>query len=78
MSAWSDADQVAMLEQPGLTLPPFDLGTEPTATLTHAVDPALLAALCEGSAAGLPMLPDCEGGFPVQIKVTVSQRRPRP
>jgi hypothetical protein len=65
-------EQLAMLAAAGLGLPPLDLGAAPTASLTHAVDPGLLAALCDGSTGLLPTLPDCERGFPVQIKVTVS------
>jgi hypothetical protein len=64
-------DQIAELAAAGVTLPSFDLGSEPTASLTHAVDPGLLTALCEGTAVGLPQLPDCEGGFPVQVKLVV-------
>jgi hypothetical protein len=52
----------------GGAVPPFDLGTGPTASFTHNVDPALLARLCAG-VDGSPQLPDCEGGFPVQVKM---------
>jgi hypothetical protein len=64
-------EQVAMLEQAGIVLPPFDLGSGPTATLAHTIDPALIAQLCAGTAGVLPQLPDCEGGFPVKIRLTV-------
>jgi hypothetical protein len=50
-------------------IPPFDLGEGPTANLTHTLDPALLDTVCRG-AADQPELLDCEGGFPVQIKLT--------
>jgi hypothetical protein len=63
-------EQIAQLEQAGVSLPPFDLGTGPTATLPHAINPLVLAELCAG-AAGLPQLPACEGGFPVQVRFTV-------
>jgi hypothetical protein len=52
------------------TLPPFDLGDEPTAAFENSLDPDLLSALCAG-AAQVPALADCEGGFPVQVKLTV-------
>ena len=60
----------AQLAQAGLVLPSFDLGRERTATLTHAIDPVILAQLCAG-VVGLPQLPNCEGGFPVQVKLVV-------
>lgn len=52
------------------TIPPFDLGSDPTAVFDNSIDPDLLAALCEG-AGDVPALADCEGGFPVQLKLTV-------
>jgi hypothetical protein len=65
-------EQLAMLGGGGAAPPSFSLGTEPTATLTHAVPAAALAAICSGMLAGVPQVPDCEGGFPVQVKLTVS------
>jgi hypothetical protein len=65
------AEQAAMLAEAGVPLPAFDLGSEPTAKLTHSVDPLVLTALCDGSAGVLPQLPICEGGFPVQVRLTV-------
>lgn len=50
-------------------IPPYDLGGGETATFEHTLDPALLAAVCAGTA-DQPELLDCEGGFPVQIKLT--------
>jgi hypothetical protein len=52
----------------GLPPPSFDLGTGPTATLTHVLPPALLQQICADTP-GLPRLvdTDCRGGFPVQI-----------
>jgi hypothetical protein len=50
-------------------IPPFDLGDGDTASLTHSLDPALLDAVCRGTE-DQPELLDCEGGFPVQIKLT--------
>jgi hypothetical protein len=64
------AEQAAMLEEAGVALPSFDLGSEPTAKLTHSIDPLVLGALCDGSAGVLPALPVCEGGFPVQVRLT--------
>ncbi|HUS63338.1 MAG TPA: hypothetical protein VMZ28_02305 [Kofleriaceae bacterium] len=52
------------------TIPPFDLGDDPTATFENSIDDDLLAALCDG-AAQVPALADCQGGFPVQVKLTV-------
>jgi hypothetical protein len=54
------------------TIPPFDLGTGPTAQLPNTIDPQLLTAACGGM---LPMQPerlDCTNGFPVQVMVTVT------
>jgi hypothetical protein len=50
---------------------PIDLGTKATATLVHDSDPATLARICAGdSPAPAPF--DCDGGFPAQIKLTVT------
>jgi hypothetical protein len=65
------AERAAMLAGAGVTLPPFDLGTASTAQLAHTIDPAILARLCAGEP-GVPALPDCEGGFPVQVRLVVS------
>ncbi len=64
-------DQAGMLEQAGVTLPPFDLGAGATASFAHTVDPALIGQLCAGTTGFLPQLPSCEGGFPVQIKLVI-------
>lgn len=53
------------------TIPPFDLGDEPTATFENTIDPDLLAALCAG-VGDVPALTDCQAGFPVQIRLTVT------
>jgi hypothetical protein len=53
------------------TIPPFDLGDEPTASFENSIDPALLTALCAG-VGDVPALSDCEGGFPVQLTLTVT------
>jgi hypothetical protein len=52
------------------SIPPFDLGDEPTAVFENSIDPDLLELLCEGTAEA-PALVDCQGGFPVQLKLTV-------
>jgi hypothetical protein len=65
-------EQATMLAgQTGVTIPPFDLGAGPTAQLPHGFDPNVLRALCAGQP-GTPQQVDCEGGFPVQVKVTVA------
>jgi hypothetical protein len=56
----------------GATLPSFDRGTDPTATLENALPPQALAAICGGMVPGLPK-PNCSGGFPVQIALDVTQ-----
>jgi hypothetical protein len=57
--------------QNGVTLTPYDLGSEPTAQFTNVFDPQLLASLCLQSVAELSLL-DCEHGFPIQIRFTVT------
>jgi hypothetical protein len=52
------------------TIPPFDLGEDPAAVFDNSIDADLLAGLCAG-AGEVPALASCEGGFPVQIKLTV-------
>ncbi len=49
----------------------FDLGTAERAALPHTVPPDALRALCEGTP-GVPRFRDCEGGFPIQIRLRVS------
>jgi hypothetical protein len=69
----SDQQLAELGQAAGVTLPGFELGDQPTAQLTHAIDPAILTALCEGEGLSqLPQLPSCEGGFPVQIKVIIT------
>lgn len=55
----------------GGTLPPFDLGTNPTATLENALPPEALAAICGGLVPGVPS-PNCAGGYPVQVRLDVT------
>ena len=54
----------------GGPVPSFDLGTAPTASFMAGIDPAVLAVICAG-VPDAPALPDCEGGFPVQIQLRV-------
>jgi hypothetical protein len=53
------------------SVPPFDLGSGETASLENTIDPAILAAVCAGTP-DQPAVVDCEGGFPVQVKLVVS------
>lgn len=66
----------AQLGAAGANLPPFDLGTGPTASFTHTLDPAALAPLCAATLppglAPFPLSLDCKEGFPVSIKLVVS------
>ena len=67
-------DQVTAFEAMyGVTgqVPPFDLGAAPTAMLPNTIDPMLLTALCAG-VPGAPQAPDCNGGFPVQVALSVT------
>jgi hypothetical protein len=66
----SEQELQSMAMQAGIAVPRYDLGTGPTAMLPHGLNPLLLAQICAG-AEGLPQAIDCEGGFPVQIKVVV-------
>jgi hypothetical protein len=49
----------------------LDLGSGATASLTVPGDPAVLAHLCASAPAGTETL-DCEGGFPLQVMLTVT------
>ena len=63
--------------QAGVTivLPPSDLGQEPTAKFAHSISAEVLDGFCnprnEAGASPLAQAfkPDCEGGFPVQIRM---------
>lgn len=64
-------EQVTQLAAAGINLPPLNLGTGPTAKLVNSVDPAALAQLCKGvPGIEAPVALDCQGGFPVQVKLT--------
>jgi hypothetical protein len=66
----TEAELRARAGDAGAAIPPYDLGTGPTATFAHTVPTELLDALCDGSPTQ-PALVDCEGGFPVQIRLVV-------
>ena len=70
-----EAQLQSMAGMAGQTLPPYNLGNGETAQLPHTIDPVVLQQLCAARAAtvvgGQPLGADCDGGFPVQIKVTV-------
>jgi hypothetical protein len=63
-------DELAAVLGPGVPFPPFDLGAGPTAMLEAGLSPELLAAVCSGAVPNLPF-PNCVGGFPLQISLTV-------
>jgi hypothetical protein len=72
--AVDEAEFAQLAMQSGASLPPYDLGSEPTAQFTNAFDPELLAELCAQSVEGLALL-DCEHGFPIQIRFTVTSAK---
>jgi hypothetical protein len=55
----------------GVTIPPFDLGTGATASFMNGLPPEALQPLCAGVPGAPEVMLDCDGGFPVQIKLTV-------
>jgi hypothetical protein len=61
----------AQLSEGGVAAPPFDLGSGPTAMFKNTVDPQILQRLCAGVTGSVDK-PDCENGFPVQVRLTVS------
>jgi hypothetical protein len=63
-------EQLTMLGG-GAAVPPLELGTGSSAMLTHAINPAVLTQACAG-VPGQPRLIECDGGFPVQVKVTAT------
>jgi hypothetical protein len=64
-------EQLMMMTGGAVNVPSFDLGAGPTAMLAHTIDPMVLRALCGGQP-GVPQIADCEGGFPVQVRVKVA------
>jgi hypothetical protein len=63
----TEADLSALTGQPVS----FDLGSSPTASLSNAIDPAALQAICAGAPPFSPP-PDCTNGLPVTIRLTVT------
>ena len=61
----------------GLVIPPLDLGTGATAQLPHTLNPADPGSSCAPGCDGLPQTLDCEGGFPVQVKLSGEERQRR-
>jgi hypothetical protein len=65
------ADAVA----PGMTIPPYDLGSDPTASFTSEFTPEFLAAICQALSG--PRAPDgagaiqCAERFPITIRLEV-------
>jgi hypothetical protein len=52
--------------------PPYDLGTEATASFAHTLDPDLLAGVCASAAdVGEASLIDCAEGFPARVTLVV-------
>jgi hypothetical protein len=66
-----EAELRAAAGEAGAAIPPYDLGTGPTASFPHTIPVALLDALCEGTTQQ-PAVVDCEGGFPVTVHVRVT------
>lgn len=63
--------ELAMLTG-GAPTPPYDLGTGETTSFENSFDPAVFEAVCTGMP-GQPAVVDCSAGFPVQIKLVVTQ-----
>ena len=68
----TEADLSALAGQPVS----FDLGSSPTASLTNAIAPTALEAICAGAPPFAPP-PDCTDGFPVTIALTVTTANDR-
>jgi hypothetical protein len=64
-------EDLAALNGGSSPVPSYDLGQGETATFEHSLDPDLLATVCENGAEQAVELLDCEGGFPVQIKLSL-------
>jgi hypothetical protein len=67
----SEAELRAAAGEAGAAIPPYDLGSGPTASLPHTIPVALLDALCDATPTQ-PAVVDCEGGFPVTIRVAIA------
>jgi len=55
-------------------LPSFELGTDPTATFTNTLDPAVLAFVCSNMLPNVPkgVTIDCSAGFSTLVALTVT------
>jgi hypothetical protein len=69
-----EAEFAQLAMRSGVNLPPYDLGSEATAQFSNVFDPALLAQLCAQSVEGLALV-NCEHGFPIQIRLTVTSAK---
>jgi hypothetical protein len=58
----------------GIDVPSFELGIDPTQTFTHTLPPEIIAALCAGIP-GMTAAANCEGGFPIQIRMFVKSAK---
>lgn len=69
--------QIAQLLGPDAAaqLPPFNLGSEPTATFTNNVPAATLAMLCQNQGASGFRVFNCLNGFPIQIKMVATSSK---
>lgn len=68
--------QIDEIAGPGLlTVPPYELGTEATATYRYALPPQFFQAACEAlrqaNIPGLPNLPRCGQTFPINIRLEI-------
>jgi hypothetical protein len=52
-------------------LPPYNLGTQPTAVFPHTIPPAWVTPFCTPAAPDERALLNCDSGFPVQIRLVV-------
>jgi hypothetical protein len=52
-------------------LPPYNLGTQPTAVFPHTIPPAWFTPFCTPTTPGGRSLVNCDLGFPVQIRLVV-------
>jgi hypothetical protein len=61
----------------GQPVPSFDLGAAPITMLPNGIDRVVLETVCAGIP-GAPQKPNCAGGFPVQVRLTVKSEITRP
>ncbi len=59
-----------------ITVPPYELGTTATATYTYSLPPEFFQAACEAIKSGevpeFVTIPQCEGSFPIGIRLEIS------